>query len=97
MGYYGGFVASIASMGISEGAEWAPLLTLSVGGAAVGVAVGLFDDRRAFAARSFAGLGLGLVAGLACWAVDPDLEWCVGTLAVLSQLMAWWSWAAPPP
>ena len=89
VGFYAGLVAGIAAFGLTGGAEAAPVLTLTVGGLVLGVVLGLFDGRRRLGARTAWGLGRGLLLGLRCWAADPDLEWCVAALVVLSQALAW--------
>ena len=92
VGFYVGLVVGVAGLGVAGGAGAAPLLTSVVAGLAAGVVLGLFDGRRHLAARSGLGLGLGLLLGVGCWLVEPELEWCVGALVLLSQFLAWRSW-----
>jgi hypothetical protein len=96
VGYYAGLVLGVASLGLEGGAEVAPLLTSTISGLAVGLVLGLFDGRRHVGARTVVAGGAGLLIGLGCWLVEPELEWCVGALALVSQVLAWRSWAGPP-
>jgi hypothetical protein len=93
VGYYAGLIIGVASLGLSGGAEVAPLLTATMSGLAVGLVLGLFDGRAHVGSRTGVGIGVGLLVGLGCWLVEPELEWCVGALALVSQLLAWRSWA----
>lgn len=89
VGYFAGLAAAIAALGLTAGAAAAPLSTLAVGGLGVGVVLGLHDGRRRLWSRVAWGTGPGLLLGLACWAAEPPLEWCVGALVLLSQALAW--------
>lgn len=91
VGFYLGLIIGLESLGLEGGAEAFPLFTAAGSGAITGAALGLFDGRVRFAQRAAIGLVTGLALGAALWAVDPELEWHVAALALLSQGLAWWT------
>lgn len=89
VGFYLGLIIGLEFLGLEGGAEAFPLFTAAGSGAIAGAALGLFDSRARFLPRAAVGLGTGLALGAALWAVDPELEWHVAALALLSQGLAW--------
>lgn len=90
-GFYLGLVVGLELLGLQGGAEAFPIFTAAGAGAAIGATLGLFDGRARFVARAVVGLVAGLALGLVLWAIDPELEWHVAVLALMSQGLAWWA------
>lgn len=91
IGFYLGLIMGLESLGLEGGAEAFPLFTAAGSGAITGAALGMFDNRARFLPRAVVGLVTGLALGAALWAVDPELEWHVAALALMSQGLAWWT------
>lgn len=91
VGFYLGLIIGLEFLGLEGGAEAFPLFTAAGSGAITGAALGLFDDRHRFALRTAIGLVTGLALGAALWSLDPELEWHLAALALMSQGLAWWT------
>ena len=94
-GFYLGLIVGIFAFGLDAGAEAAPLLTTTSAGLVVGATLGVFDGRRRFGRRAVVGLAVGLLLGLVVGGLDPEREWLVAVIALLSQGLAWWSSPVP--